>query len=33
MHGSAFTGDCRTALLALATDFEHRIDALPAPTA
>jgi flavorubredoxin len=32
MHGSAFTGDCHTALLALATDFERRIGAL-APTA
>jgi flavorubredoxin len=28
MHGPAFTGDCRTALLDLATDFERRIAAL-----
>ena len=26
MHGPAFTGDCRAALLDLATDFERRID-------
>jgi len=25
MHGPAFTGDCRTALLDLAADFDRRI--------
>jgi flavorubredoxin len=28
MHAPAFTGDCRTALLDLAADFQRRIDAL-----
>lgn len=28
MHGPAFTGDCRAALLELAADFERRIGAL-----
>lgn len=28
MHGSAFTGDCHTALIELADDFERRIAAL-----
>ena len=28
MHGPAFTGDCQTALLDLAADFERRIDTL-----
>lgn len=27
MHGPAFTGDCRTALLDLAADFDRRIPA------
>ena len=30
MHGPAFTGDCRTALLDLADDFDHRIAQLSA---
>ena len=28
MHGPAFTGDCRAALLDLADDFDRRIAAL-----
>ena len=28
MHGPAFTGDCHTALLDLAGDFDRRIGAL-----
>ena len=28
MHGPAFTGDCRSALLHLADDFDRRIAAL-----
>lgn len=32
MHGPAYTGDCRAALLDLADDFDHRIAALPAET-
>ncbi len=28
MHGPAFTGDCRSALLDLAGDFDRRISAL-----
>jgi hypothetical protein len=28
MHGSTFNGDCRTALLELAGDYERRIAAL-----
>ena len=32
MHGPAFTGDCRAALLDLADDFDKRVNGAPSPS-